>query len=205
MLVVYTSYDAVTGILGRVAQDFANENPKFEVLADSGSGLSTNHRISDSVGIDQLLRARQRVALFFFGHGCPTPAALIGQDRLAAIHDKNLDLLQGRVVCAVACYSWNILQGDAGSRDYSLLGYAGPLQVPLLPQYYDRFRSCLLAGPKLLLTGHDSEGASNAAAQEFERVAIQLIMGPVLDQVMATMVFRPNAKGVRFAGNSRTL
>jgi hypothetical protein len=199
MLVVFTQYDPVTAVLSQIARDF---------VSGYGSQVSLvlGSPESDAAAVQQLLNSQEGVAVLFFGHGCPVPASLIAQDRQAAIHAGNLHLLQDRLICAFACHSWEILQADAGSHGYSVLGYEGPLQVPLRPKYYDGFRRCLFAGPQLLLAGKLVQEASDAAAAEFEAMATQLIQEPaVADKVMASLVFRPNSRAARWAGLNRTL
>jgi hypothetical protein len=199
MLVVYTQYDAVTEVLSQIAKDFVSHY-RSQVSVVLGNPES------EAAAVQQMLSSHERVAVLFFGHGCPVPASLTAQDRQAAIHGGNLHLLKDRLICAFACHSWEILQADAGSYGYSVLGYEGPLQVPLLPKYYSGFRLCLFAGPELLLAGKLLQEASDAAAAEFEAMATQLIQqAGVTDKVMASMVFRPNSRAARWAGSNRSL
>jgi hypothetical protein len=196
MIVVYTKYDAATAVLNDCAIEFVRQAGTLapRVL---GPSKSSAQRVQQSLG--QL----QKIAFFFFGHGKLGRMALFAQDQKPAVDATNLSLLQDRLVCATCCHSAEILANAVVSHGSTLLGYSGPLVIPLPTQYHNAFRHSVLAGPLKLVAGASAADAAMATTEEFNLQADTLIRGPVPDRVMASYVFRKNALAVRLAGPDR--
>ncbi len=199
MLVVFSNYDDATEILNKCATRFL-QKATDRVCRSLGPPAAT------ASAIELALTENQRVAVFFFGHGDLQTLSLMAHDKEPAIHPRNLKLLAERVVCATACFSWEILNNGAQAYDFTILGYKGILNLPLDFKYHESFVECVLAAPLQLLGGATARAARSEGAEVFEQVALRLVSsGSVGDAMVASLVFRKAALAMRVEGQDRTI
>lgn len=205
MIVAYTRYDRPTKILSRVAK---------ELITQAGSSVTqvvTPSTPSDATTIQATLGSSPNSPLVFLGHG--TYSGLIAQDQPnLALHSGNLYLLNGSLVCGMACYSAHSLQNAVISHGAVVIGYIDRLRIPAQKRYYADFRDCVLETTKVLTrpasnpkrTAFDAESESRQAYRQVER---KLRAGSIHDQIIAVRVFRWNARSLQLnpAKSTRTL
>jgi len=199
MLVVYSDYDDAMAILEKCAKRFVAEGTA-RIPRVLGPPKTT------AIDVEHALAEPEKLAVFFFGHGVLGSLSLMAPDRNPAIHARNLHLLAERVVCATACFSWEILRAGVQPHDYTVLGYQGVLNLPLDCKYHPRFVDCALAGPLQLLKGETTAKARELCSRSFEQAAVELVAsGSVTDAMIASLVFRKAAVGIRVEGRNRRM
>src|SRR5436305_588340 len=85
----------------------------------------------------------------------------------------------------------------------TVMGYHGEFEVSFRARDHRRQMKCVLASAISLLSGEDAVTATRAAVREFEAAADTSITGNAEDRVIASLVYRGNADGIRVAGKNR--
>ncbi|MDT7688046.1 MAG: hypothetical protein QOJ70_3486 [Acidobacteriota bacterium] len=174
MIIMYTEYDAVTGVLANYARRLNQE------LGAAVSRLIAPPAADAREAEVEL--AKNPSPFFFFGHG--VRAGLIAQNLVTIDFNKTPHLLSGRVVCATCCHSAAALKSAVG-HGATVVGYDGFVAVFLIPPYSAMLEDCLLAGPRELARGGSAADAVRRTRGELRRAARKLIAGPIEDQVYA--------------------
>jgi hypothetical protein len=205
MIVAYTRYDRPTKILSRVAK---------ELIHQAGSSVTQVLKPStpsDAVTVQAKLGSSPQTPLVFLGHG--TLSGLIAQDQPnLALHGGNLHLLNGSLVCGIACYSAQSLHNAVIAHGAVVLGYVDSLRIPAQKRYFADFRDCQLEPTKVLTRpmSNPKRTASDAeieCRQAYQRVERKLQAGTTYDQIIAVRVFRWNARSLQLnpPNSTRTL
>ena len=187
MIIMYTDYDDVTGVLAGYAQQFTSE------FADQLSTLLSPPHEADAIHAESVLAAN-RAPFFFFGHG--TKAGLTAQNLAIIDFNQVPHLLSERLVCATCCESAEVLENAMKNHKASGIGYAGVVYLFLEAPYSRLMQECILASPRALARGQSPSQAGRGARDEFDRLARELIKGSIEDQLYATFL-NMNANRIR--------
>lgn len=192
MIIIYTDYDDVARLLAECATNFTRAAGR-QVTA-----LLAPPADSQSQGVHNALAAHREEAVIFFGHG--EPAGPVAQDKLLLFQGLNDQLLRGRLVFAICCYSIQWLEQTATGLGLTALGFSGLLFVPLHPPYSHLLQQSITAGIEPLLSGSNVGAIGGALRDALEAVAQKLTAGSTEDQVNATFI-RINANRVKTLGD----
>jgi hypothetical protein len=143
--------------------------------------------------------ARQKVTMFYFGHGELPPKGLVAQDMKPGIYARNLNLLKNRLVFATSCYSAQSLAAAAKKHGATVIGYRGQMMVSLRDNDRKLQKACILAAALSLLEGNDAATTIKATINAHNGPANRLIKGNAEDSVIASAVYRVNAQAVELA------
>ncbi|HKG59523.1 MAG TPA: hypothetical protein VKB05_07070 [Pyrinomonadaceae bacterium] len=187
MIIMYTEYDQETTVLAGYARQFNSE------VASKVSNILGPPDTADARHAEATLTTNP-APFFFFGHGIKS--GLIAQDHATIDFNKDPHLLSGRLVCATCCESETVLEGAARNHGATGIGYSGKVWLFLSPPYSELMEKCLLAGPRALAEGESAREAGRRAGSECERLAQELIKGPIEDQVYAPFL-QMNANRIR--------
>lgn len=179
MIIIYTEYDEVTGILAGYARQFGSE---------LGAKVSKLLAAPDTADAEQAQAelASNSAPFFFFGHGMRS--GLIAQNGAIIDFSGQPHLLARRLVCATCCYSTVALAAAVAEHGATVVGYDGEVAIFLTPPYSTLLEDCLLAGPRALVDGKSADEAGWRTRRKLELLAQQLIGGPIEDQVYATFL-----------------
>jgi hypothetical protein len=198
MLVIFTGYDQVSEVLKDCALQLIKK-------ANGRLTLKLGPPDSDSKRVNQTLMARQKVTLFYFGHGELPPKGLVAQDMKPGIYARNLGLLKNRLVFATSCYSAQSLAAAAEKHGATVIGYRGQMMVSFRVKDRRLQKTCILAAALSLLAGKDAATAMKAAIDAYNSAADKFIRGNAEDSVIASAVYRVNAQAMELAGRNRKM
>jgi hypothetical protein len=183
MIVVSTSGPGV-----KVAQVLRGYAKTFLGSMSPNGVLPLPPPLPDAVAIAQALSAHPGRSFYFFGHGGPPQQyGFLGNCGNPAVEPSTVALLAKRVVAAVCCYGeW--VSNYAKAHQFEMVGYTGPLHVPLTSPYIAQMEPAALAGPRHLRSGGNAQGAAGVSRNEYAKLAQRLHSGSARDRFAATVI-----------------